>query len=336
MDSLKEAILYDKEENNGVSCYLCNHRCKISDGKFGFCGVRQNLKGKLFTHVYGEVAAANVDPIEKKPIFHMLPGSSSYSIATVGCNFRCDFCQNWQISQVKDVRGMEKIKMTPEEVVKTAKAYGCPSISYTYTEPTIYFEFALDVMKLAKKEKIYNIFVTNGYMTPECLEEAKPYLDAANVDLKSFSDDFYKKICAARLKPVLESIILMRKLNIWVELTTLVIPGLNDSSEELKKIADFISDLDKCIPWHISGFHPDYKMKDTGVTKLSKLKEAFKIGKESGLRYVYLGNVAQEANTYCYNCDELLIQRSGFSVLENKLKARHCPKCNSIIDGVAL
>ena len=336
MENLKEAILWDKEEDEKVSCYLCCHRCKISEGLYGICGVRQNLKGRLFTRVYGKVIAANIDPIEKKPIFHMLPGSLSYSIATIGCNFRCDFCQNWQISQVKQAIEVTSIAMSPQEVVEKAKSNGCPSISYTYTEPTIFFEFALDVMKLAKKEKIYNVFVTNGFMTPECLEAAKPYLDAANVDLKSFSDDFYRKVCGGRLEPVLESIMLMRKLNIWVEITTLVVPGLNDSSEELKKIALFIADIDKGMPWHISRFYPDYKMARSSATSMAKLEEAFKIGKDAGLRYVYIGNVAGEENTYCYNCNALLIRRLTFSVLENKLKNAKCPKCNSAIDGLAL
>ncbi|MCM8770502.1 MAG: AmmeMemoRadiSam system radical SAM enzyme [Candidatus Omnitrophica bacterium] len=336
MVELKEAILYNRSQDNKVSCYLCNHHCLISDGQFGICGVRQNIKGKLFTHVYGRLVAANIDHIEKKPIFHMLPGSYSYSIATVGCNFHCAFCQNWQISQAKEASGQETFEMTPAEVVRRAKAYDCPSISYTYTEPTVYFEFAYDVMQFAKEQNLYNIFVTNGYMSAECLEVAKDYLDAANVDLKSFSEDFYKKICGGRLAPVLDSIILMRKLNIWVEITTLVIPTLNDSARELEKIAKFIADLDKGIPWHISRFYPAYKMLDLESTSLKKLNEAYRIGKEAGLRYVYIGNVAQEENTYCYNCNELLIRRFGFSVLENKLRDAKCPKCNSKIDGLAL
>ncbi|MDD5610080.1 MAG: AmmeMemoRadiSam system radical SAM enzyme [Candidatus Omnitrophica bacterium] len=334
MEKLKEAILWDKQEGGEVSCHLCCHRCKISEGQYGICGVRQNINGTLFTRVYGKVIATNIDPIEKKPIFHMLPGSASYSIATIGCNFRCDFCQNWQISQVKEAIELTSVEMTPEDIVGKAKLNDCPSISYTYTEPTIYFEFALDVMKLAKKENIYNIFVTNGFMTPECLEVAKPYLNAANVDLKSFSDEFYHKVCGGRLDSVLESIMLMRKLNIWVEITTLVIPGLNDSRSELEKIAFFIAGVDKNMPWHISRFHPDYKMAGRNATGKTKLDEAFKIGKDAGLRYVYLGNVPEEENTYCYNCNELLIRRAGFRVLENKLKNAACPKCSSAIDGL--
>jgi len=336
MKSLKEAILYEKKEKNIVSCNLCSHRCNIDESGFGICGVRQNIKGTLYTHVYGQVIAANIDPIEKKPLFHMLPGSLSYSIATIGCNFHCGFCQNWQISQAKLTKGLGAIEMTAEEVVKKAKLAGCQSISYTYTEPTIFFEFALDAMKLAKKNNIYNIFVTNGFMTAECLEKACPFLSAANVDLKAFSEDFYKKVCGARLAPVLESIRLMRKFGIWVEVTTLVVPGMNDSENELKEIARFIAGVDKNIPWHVSRFRPDYKITDLPATPLSKLSQAAKLGREAGLRYVYIGNVAEEANTYCYSCNELLVRRSGFSVLENKLKNAHCPKCGNIIDGLAL
>ena len=335
---LKEALLYRKLENNKVGCFLCSHRCLITDGHFGICQVRQNKGGRLCTSAYGELCAANIDPIEKKPIFHMLPGSKSYSFAALGCNFRCGFCQNWQISQKKeaDKLGINLEPKSPEKIVSEAWQYKCQSISYTYSEPTIFFEYALETAKLAKEKGLYNIFVTNGYMTPEALEMIKPYLDAANVDLKYFNDENYRKVCGGRLQPVLDVISLMRQLNIWVEVTTLVVPGENDSTRELKNIAGFLSGVGKEIPWHISRFHPDYKITDKEPTSLVKLKEAYNIGKDAGLRYVYIGNVLEEEKTYCYNCGQDLISRVGFNVVKNVLKDGKCPGCNTALDGLAL
>ena len=285
-------MLYRKGEAEGVYCYLCAHNCKIASGQFGFCGVRQNTRGTLNTLVYAEVAAANVDPIEKKPLYHFLPGSLSFSIATVGCNFRCGFCQNWQISQVSKREGSGEIyELMPEEVVKEAKINRCQSISYTYTEPTIFFEYAYDTAKLAKEAGLKNIFVTNGYMNRQTLETINPYLDAANIDLKSFREEFYTKNCKGHLQPVLDSIKLAKKLGIWIEITTLIIPGQNDSGSELLDIVSFIASVDKNIPWHISRFHPDYQFLDQKPTTIESLKRAEDLGKKAGLRYVYLGNV---------------------------------------------
>lgn len=335
---LKEALLYKKLPDKKVSCYLCSHRCQISDGNFGICQVRQNKGGALYTYAYGEVVAANVDPIEKKPIFHMLPGTRSFSIATAGCNFRCGFCQNWQISQKKeaDRLGVSAQAMSPQEIVKSALKFKCASISYTYTEPTIFFEYASETARLAKEKGLYNIFVTNGYMTKEALEMIRPYLDAANVDLKFFDDEKYRKICGARLKPVMESIALMRTMNIWVEVTTLVVPGENDSPDELNGIAEFLAGAGKEIPWHISRFHPDYKMTDRPATPLDALKEAYQAGKDAGLRYVYIGNVYEEEKTCCHKCGRDLISRLGFEVINNRLKKGRCPECDTKLDGVAL
>lgn len=332
---IKEAMFYERLEDGKVGCYLCSHRCKILPGKFGICGVRENLNGKLHTHTYGEVIAAHVDPIEKKPLYHFLPGSNSYSIATMGCNFKCPFCQNWQISQLskRDNKGISGDRLSPEEVVKNARKNNCESISYTYTEPTIFFEYAYDTAKIAKKNGLYNNFVTNGYMTKEALEMIKPYLDACNVDLKSFSDDFYKKMCQARLEPVLNSIKIMKELDIWVEITTLVIPGQNDSEKEFKNIAEFIASVGPEIPWHISRFHPDYKYLDGIPTPIETLKKAKKIGEETGLRYIYLGNVIEGNNTYCYNCRNLLVERVVFDVTKNNIQDGKCPKCGTAIDG---
>lgn len=336
---LKEALLYKKLDSEKVSCYLCNHFCLIKEGQFGICGVRQNKKGALFTHSYGKVIAAHIDPVEKKPLFHVSPGSMSFSIATIGCNFRCGFCQNWQISQRQEAEksGMISQEMAPLEIVKLARKSGCESISYTYTEPTIFFEFALEIAKLAREEGLLNIFVTNGFMTKEALEMIKPYLDAANVDLKFFKDDSYRNICGAKLSPVLESIKLLHQMGIWQEITTLVVPGLNDSEEELKAIASFIAGVGKEIPWHVSRFHPDYKLDNLEQTSVSALKIAESVGKKAGLRYVYLGNVLYEGeNTYCYKCGRLLIKRYGFEVLEQKIKASKCSYCSSEIDGLNL
>ena len=331
---VKEAMLYEKLEGGVVHCFLCAHHCKIAPSKFGICSVRGNIGGMLKTLVYAEPIAIGVDPIEKKPLYHFLPGSVSYSIATVGCNFKCGFCQNWQISQAdkKEDLGAGKEKM-PEAVVREAKKYNCKSISYTYTEPTIFFEYALDCAKLARANGLKNNFVTNGFMTKEALEAIHPFLDAANVDLKSFSDDFYKNTCKARLEPVLDSIRLMRKLNIWVEVTTLVVPGLNDSDKELGQIAQFIASIGTEIPWHISRFHPDFRLTDAPATPLETLRKARDIGLACGLRYVYMGNVFEGNDTYCYNCKSLLIQRQGFSITQNLVQEGKCPYCDSAIDG---
>lgn len=334
---IKEAMLYHHLDEGRVECALCAHHCQVAPGKFGVCGVRENRDQKLVTHVYGEVIAAHVDPIEKKPLYHFLPGSTSFSIATAGCNFRCPFCQNWQISQVtkKDREFREGYRLSPEEIVQQACSRGCRSISYTYTEPTIFFEYAYDTARLGRKAGLANVFVTNGYMTAESLETIKPYLDAANVDLKAFRDETYKKVCGARLEPVLDSIRLMRKLGIWVEVTTLVVPAMNDGDDELADIARFIAAVGPDIPWHISRFHPDYKYTDARATPLATLKKAFSMGKEAGLEYVYIGNVWGESeDTRCPKCHRLVLRRSGFYVEENTIKDGKCPDCGTSIAGV--
>jgi pyruvate formate lyase activating enzyme len=332
----REALLYEKLDNKGVHCYLCAHQCKISEGKFGFCGVRENVGGVLYTHAYGKVIAAHIDPIEKKPLYHFLPGSTSFSIATIGCNFRCGFCQNWQISQrFFSDKGSAGESFSPEDIVKEALDHGCKSISYTYTEPTIFFEYALETAKLAKASGLYNNFVTNGYMTKECLEMIRPYLDAANVDLKFFRDASYRKVCAGSLQPVLDSIRLMHKLGVWVEVTTLIVPGENDSEEELKDICGFIAGVDKNMPWHISRFHPDYKFSDYQATPEETLKRAYDLGRKIGLNYIYIGNVYGFGNdTYCQSCKKLLVKREVFSALENNIKAGICGFCKAAIPGV--
>jgi pyruvate formate lyase activating enzyme len=334
---LKEATLWKAEPEGRVVCGLCSHRCRIAAGKYGTCGVRENRAGTLWTHAYGEVIAAHVDPIEKKPFYHFLPGSSSFSLAAAGCNFHCPFCQNWQISQsrFRNGGGGGGQPLEPKEAVRLAKAHGCRSISYTYTEPTIFYEYAADTGRLAKAEGLANNFVTNGYMTAEALEAAREWLDACNVDLKAFRDKTYKEVCGARLEPVLESIRLMRRLGMWVEVTTLVVPGLNDGTEELRDIARFLAGLDRDIPWHISRFHPDYKYTKAPATPLQTLQRAAALGAEEGLHYIYIGNVWGAAeDTACPKCGTVLIKRRGFSVSASKLRDGRCSKCGTEIAGI--
>ena len=331
-------MFYEKLNDKLVNCNLCSHRCrKIADSNWGICGVRENRDGNLYTLVYGKVIARSVDPIEKKPLFHFLPGSKSYSIATVGCNFRCDNCQNYDISQLSKERNIiVGQKTAPLDIVTAAKRNHCKSIAYTYSEPTIFFEYAYDVAKLAKREGLKNVFVTNGYITPEALYEIAPYLDAINVDLKSFSDTFYRKNCGARLEPVLNAIRLFKSLGIWTEITTLIIPTLNDTEEELCMIAEFIKEIGEETPWHISQFYPTYKLMDLPRTQVETLRKARQIGLETGLRYVYEGNVLGETgeNTYCHNCRELLIRRFGYNIQENKIRTSTCPHCGIRIEGI--
>jgi len=333
---MKEAYLYHKLKNDSVRCDLCNHRCVIKNSSKGKCCVRENINGTLYSLVYEKAISENSDPIEKKPLFHFLPGTQSLSVATVGCNFKCFFCQNYEISQMPcDYKRIEGRDIPPEQLIKDALRYNCRSISYTYTEPTIYFEYAYDTAELAHKEGLKNVFVTNGFMSKECIEKIRPYLDAANVDLKSFSDDFYKEKVGGRLKPVLDNIRLMKEIGIWVEVTTLIIPGLNDSDDELEKIAEFLADTGCDIPWHISAYYPQYKS-SIPPTGLEVIYNAIDIGKKAGLKYVYGGNIPgdKHENTYCYNCNNLIIRRSGFSVSDFKVKDNLCPKCGSKIDGV--
>ncbi len=337
---MKEAMLYEKLSDNKVQCNLCNHRCTIKDGNYGICGVRQNIDGSLFSLVYDRIIASHIDPIEKKPLFQFYPGSRAYSIATVGCNFTCKHCQNFDISQFSREKMGHIVgdKMGPEEIVKEADSTGCKSIAYTYTEPTIFFELAYESAKIAHTRGIKNIFVSNGFMTPEALGEISPYLDGINIDLKAFTDKFYKEICGGRLEPVLENIKLAKKLGIWVEVTTLIIPTLNDSQDEIQKIAEFLKDVDKDIPWHISQFYPTHKLTTLPRTPVETLHIAREIGLKTGLHYVFEGNVPGRGNesTYCYKCGELLIERWGYSIIKNIIKDGHCPSCRSSIAGVGL
>ena len=337
---MKEAMLYEKLSEGKVKCNLCNHRCTIKDGSYGICGIRQNVDGSLFSLVYDTIVASHIDPIEKKPLFQFYPGSKAYSIATVGCNFTCRHCQNSDISQLTQEKKGYIIgeKMGPEEIVREAHSSGCKSIAYTYTEPTIFFELAYETAQRAHDKGIKNIFVSNGYMTSEALEEISPYLDGINIDLKSFTEKFYKEICGGRLGPVLDNIRLAKTLGIWVEVTTLIIPTLNDSQDELRQIAEFLRDVDNSIPWHISQFYPTYQMLNLPRTPVETLHMAREIGIKTGLHYVYEGNVPGRGNenTYCHQCGELLIERWGYSIIKSAIKDGHCPSCQGFVAGVGL
>lgn len=336
-----EAYLYEKLEKGSVCCVLCSHYCRIKPGKQGICRVRENREGVLHTKVYGRLVARHVDPIEKKPLFHVHPGSLSYSIATVGCNFRCRFCQNADIAQMpyEQEGRVAGDTVSPEEVVQAAADRKCKSIAYTYTEPTIYYEFAYDTAKMAHAEGILNVFVSNGYMTREALELISPYLDAANVDLKSFDEQFYKTYCGARLEPVKETLVRMKSLGVFVEVTTLIIPGLNDGKDELASLASFLAGaLGKETPWHISRFHPTFQLLDRPVTPVETLLQAREIGRRAGLKYVYTGNVPGEAaeSTICHNCGEMLIERWGFSIRSYRIEDGRCPSCSAAIPGIGI
>lgn len=334
---MKQALFFEKLGDGRVKCYLCRHHCVIDDGKKGICRVRENRSGTLYSLVYKKLISENIDPIEKKPFFHFFPGSTAFSVATAGCNFRCLNCQNYEISQLpKDHDQIVGRDVEPEKIVGDALGSHCKSIAYTYTEPTIFFEYAYEIAKIASQKAIKNVFVTNGYITREALATIKPYLQAANIDLKSFSSETYKKLCGARLEHVLDCIRSYKEMGIWIEITTLIIPEINDSEHELRQIAEFIKSVGPEIPWHVSRFYPRYRLIEKPPTPLDTLRMARDIGLEVGLRYVYEGNVPGEGgeNTYCYKCKKVLIKRYGYQIIENNIIDLKCPACNATIDGV--
>jgi len=330
---MHEARRYEKLENNTVKCSLCNHRCTIHEGKHGICGVRINTGGTLYAATYGKISAEAVDPIEKKPLYHYLPGTQSYSLGGVGCNFHCEHCQNWHISRAGLDESMLR-SLSPEEGVSRAIASGSASISWTYNEPTIWHEYALDMGTLARQRGLGTVYVTNGYITEEALRELSPMLAAYRVDLKAFTDDFYKKICGARLQPVLDSAVLARELGMHIETVTLVIPGLNDSMDEQEKLIRWVIDnLGPDTPMHFTAFHPDYKMTDRARTPVATLEKIYKRAKELGLRFPYVGNIGSHRydNTCCPACGATLIERQGFSSRVTGLDDRQCVHCGEQI-----
>jgi pyruvate formate lyase activating enzyme len=334
---LHDALLYDELEADQVQCKLCAHRCRIREGGRGICRVRENRDGKLYTLVYGNLIAEHVDPIEKKPLYHFMPGTLAYSIATPGCNFRCPWCQNWQISQMPQKMHMpERERVSPESVVKSAIRSNCKTIAYTYTEPTIFFEFSYDTAKLAHQKGLKNVYVTNGFMTPEMLEMMESHLDAANVDIKAFNDETYRSLMGGRLEPVLDSCRKMKALGVWLEITTLIVPGVNDDPDELEALASFIyHDLGSETPWHLSRFFPQYKMTDRPPTDEGILYETKEMGEAIGLDNIYMGNVLGSNQTTCKSCNNHLISRDGYVIrLVGLDSAGFCEECGTKLDGV--
>ncbi len=336
----KEALFYKNLRNKKVKCNLCWHNCELTNGSLGKCRVRKNDKGILQTLVYGFPVVENVDPVEKKPFFHFLPGSLTYSVGTLGCNFFCQNCQNWELSQARFVeKKIKEMNFTPpEKIVEAAIGNGCDSISYTYNEPTVFAEYALEIMELAHKNGLKNLWVSNGYMSSELLAALSPFLDGINIDLKSFFEDFYQKICGASLSPVLKNLILIKQEQIHLEITTLVIPGLADSLEMFSLIVEFIANnLGVETPWHISKFSPEasWRLKEIPPTGDDLIYQAFETAKEAGLKYVYVGNMPgdQKENTYCPKCGELAIRRWGYHI-ERFDKNGHCAFCDYNLDIV--
>jgi pyruvate formate lyase activating enzyme len=327
----KEAILYDKLENS-LNCKVCERRCIISEGKKGFCDMRENLDEKLYTLNYAAASSVAVDPIEKKPLFHFYPGSTVLSLGSVGCNFRCKHCQNWNISQA-ELDEVSLREILPEDAVKLAKEYKCKSIAWTYNEPTMWLEYTIDSAKLAKDNGLKSVYVTNGYMTEESLEMIGPYLDAANIDLKGISEQFYKELCDARMQPVLDNIKRIYDKKIHLEITNLMIPGYNDSENNIKALVNFMVDeVGVDVPLHFTRFFPYYELKNVPPTAVADLEKAYKIAKDAGMKYVYIGNVPSGKGeyTYCHSCGEVLIERDGYQIMADSIKADiKCPKCGT-------
>ncbi|MCK4539585.1 AmmeMemoRadiSam system radical SAM enzyme [Candidatus Parcubacteria bacterium] len=340
---MEECLNYKKIDSQTLQCQTCNHFCEIKEGRVGICGIRQNIGGKLYLLAYGKATAAHVDPIEKKPFFHFLPGSFAYSFAAIGCNFRCKNCQNYDISQMFGLKGRVgeygKLNwgyfLSPKKIVEEALKNQCQSIAYTYTEPTVFMEYALDTMKLAKEKGLKNVWVSNGFMSDKTLDEIIPYLDAINIDIKSFNDDFYKSNCGAGVQPILNNCKRLAREKIWLETTTLVIPTLSDNEEMLRQIAGFIkNELGDFVPWHISAFSGEisWKLQNIPDTPIKTIKNACQIGEEEGLKYVYGGNVPGSGmeNTYCPKCGNIIIKRDNYYISRQDKKG-NCPKCGENI-----
>jgi len=332
----REAKFWDKLADKSVQCHLCAHNCKINDGKTGICCVRKNEEGKLYTLIYGSCSSMAADPIEKKPLYHFYPGTNAFSLGTVGCNFKCEHCQNYTISTaIPDQLYIREVM--PEEAVSLAKQHGCRGIAWTYNEPTIWHEYSYDSMVLTKKQGLYTVYVTNGYINEEPLKELSKHLDAMNIDVKAFSEEFYKKICKARLEPVLQTCELAKKLGIHIELTCLVIPGYNDALDEIKKFCSWVIErLGDDTPIHFSRFHPDNRMLDISMTPMQTLQKIFDLAQETGILYPYLGNVPHGSyeNTYCPKCGNLCIGRYGYSIDMSGVKDGKCSKCGSSISMI--
>ena len=324
---------YFQAKGERIECRLCAHLCALKDHQSGICGVNRREGDVIENLVFGHPAALHVDPVEKKPLYHFLPGSHVLSLGTVGCNFHCAFCQNWAISQEHDIDRSHDV--SPQEIVLKALQEQSGAIAYTYNEPTIFYPYAKAIAELAKEHGIKNIFVTNGYQSVDVAEDMVGVIDAANVDLKSFNPRYYKKALGGRLETVLENLKRFKRSGIWIEVTTLIVPQRNDGDDELKSIAAFIANELGCdTPWHISAFHPDYKERELPPTPLSTLEKAYEIGKQAGLHYVYLGNVAHTNTTFCSECHAPLIERHYMGVSAYRLEKGRCPQCGKILEGV--
>lgn len=336
---LKEAMLYQKHGNGRVLCQLCAHFCLIEDGQRGICQVRENRDGLLYTLVFGNVVTQNTDPIEKKPLYHFYPGTITHSIATYGCNLHCQYCTNWEISQVPNQHRSDISRyVSPEQIISAALNIGCQSIAYTYVEPTIFWEYVYEIACLARANGLFNIYKTNGFMTLETLKASRPYIDAANVDLKTFSDKTYHQF-GGRLQPVLDSLKFMRDQGVWLEVTTLIIPGINDDPAELKDLAGFIAkELGVHTPWHIARFFPAYQLEHVAPTPIQSLNKAREIGFEEGLRYIYISNLLEKGrqDTLCHVCSHTLIERRGHHLIRNDVRADSCPDCGTQIPGLGM
>ncbi|MDD5634422.1 MAG: AmmeMemoRadiSam system radical SAM enzyme [Candidatus Omnitrophica bacterium] len=333
---LHEALYYEKIGDEAVKCLLCPNQCVLSDGQRGFCRVREPVKGKLYTLVYELVCAQHVDPIEKKPLFHVLPGSTSYSIATSGCNSRCKYCQNWTISQKPPEETFNE-RLTCESLVRAAAANGCDSISYTYTDPIVFYEYVLAASKAARNAGILNVAVTGGKINPEPLRELCGFIDAAHIDFKGFNDRFLNEVCAQRLDTITETIKIMKNAGVWIELVNLIVPTLNDDMGDLRKMVKWIrSNVGPDVPLHFSRFWPQYKLRSLYPTPVETLKQARDIALEEGINYVYIGNVPEleEENTICPSCKKAVIKRAGYSVRENNLEKGKCRFCGQVIPGI--
>ncbi len=332
---LKEALFYKKLRNNDVTCQLCPRYCVIKNSERGNCGTRTNINGILYSVVYGMPCSIAIDPIEKKPFYHFLPSSKSLSIGTVGCNLHCQHCQNWQISQARfeDVPHLEAL---PESIIQQAKANNVKSISFTYTEPTVYWEYAYDIAKLAKRENIKCTIVSNGYINPAPLKKLIPYIKSANIDLKG-NALFYEKVCDGKIQHVLETLKLLKEKKVWLEITNLIIPGHNDNTEEIKETVSWIKEnLGLEVPLHFSAFYPCYKLNNVPATQPEFLFKAKAIAKQQGLKFVYIGNIKDEegSTTFCPKCNFPVIKRKNFNVVENKLKKGKCPNCKQKLPGI--
>ncbi|MFH1065467.1 MAG: AmmeMemoRadiSam system radical SAM enzyme [Nanoarchaeota archaeon] len=330
---MKEALYWKKLKNNSVRCILCPHFCTIKENERGKCNVRENKEGKLYSLVYGKPNSVAIDPVEKKPLNHFFPGTKTFSIGTAGCNLKCHFCQNYELSQSKPEE-LPFYEMPPEKVVEEALKAKCHSISYTYSEPTIFYEYMIDTAKIARKKGLKNIFVTNGFINPEPLNELCKYIDAAHVDLKGFTEEVYSKTCGARLKPVLKTLKLLKKNKIWFEVINLVIPGINDDMKKIKEMAEWLKKNigENCV-LHFSRFFPCYLMSNAKPTPIETLEKAKETAEKAGLHYIYVGNVSEEENTYCPKCKKLLIKRMHYSILENNIEKGKCLFCKAVIAG---